>query len=170
MRSETWQEAEERKKAELEGLLLKVAELQDGQEIPIATGTKQVKGGIPSAIAATPEELARGLRPTPIDFHGDMGKAEFTGLSVDYYKLHIAHPIHYLTPYNCECGDIIEALNMDFNEGEAFKAIWRKAAARLNMQKQGQTAQYDAEKIKYFGARILAVEQNQPSTKCRINK
>jgi hypothetical protein len=79
---------------------------------------------------------------------------KLTGGSVSYYKLHISSPIHF-EEYDCECGDIVEALNMTFNEGEAFKAIWRKAAARLGGGKKDSKALYDAEKIEYYGNRIL---------------
>lgn len=81
-------------------------------------------------------------------------KNKLTGGSTSYYKLHISNPIHF-DAYDCECGDIIEALNMTFNEGEAFKAIWRMAAARLGGGKKDADPTYDSEKIKYFGERIL---------------
>lgn len=72
-----------------------------------------------------------------------------------YYRIEVPNPISdELAPYIAECGDIIEALNMTFAEGEAFKAIWRLAAGRLGKGKQGNTPQYDADKVKYYGERI----------------
>lgn len=79
-----------------------------------------------------------------------------TGDSVDYYKLHISHPTTHEDGYDCECNDIIEALDMTYAEGNIFKAIWRTAAARKGNGKVGHTALYDAEKIVFFGNRLIA--------------
>ncbi|MBB6253038.1 hypothetical protein [Nitrospirillum iridis] len=80
-----------------------------------------------------------------------------TGGSSDYYKVPIAHPATPgVAPYTAECLDIIEALDMTFAEGNAFKAIWRLAAARMGNGKPGNTALYDAEKVEFFGARMVA--------------
>lgn len=89
-------------------------------------------------------------------------EAELTGGSVNYYTVPVADPISGGSPYAAQCGDIIEALQMDFNEGNAFKAIWRKCAARaLGLNKKGNTPLYDAEKVAYFGERMIAVEQRK---------
>jgi len=61
--------------------------------------------------------------------------------------------------YQCECEDIIEAMNMTFQEGEAFKAIWRKAGQRIGNGKPGNNALRDAEKVAHFGQRMVAMEQ-----------
>lgn len=79
-----------------------------------------------------------------------------TGDSVDYYKLHISNPTTYEDEYDCECNDIIEALNMTYAEGNIFKAVWRTAASRQGNGKAGHTALYDAEKIVFFGERLIA--------------
>lgn len=74
-----------------------------------------------------------------------------------YYRVTVDRPIsEELEPYLAECADIIEALNMTFNEGEAFKAIWRLAAARQGRGKPGNKAQYDADKIAHYGSRVKA--------------
>lgn len=62
-------------------------------------------------------------------------------------------------PYQAECEDIIQALGMTFDEGCAFKALWRNAAARMGNGKPGNTAVYDAEKIVHYANRILAKER-----------
>lgn len=80
---------------------------------------------------------------------------ELTGGSSDYYKVLVASPTTAPEPYTAECNDIIEALEMTFAEGNAFKALWRLAAARLGQGKPGTTARYDSEKIVFFGHRIL---------------
>lgn len=83
---------------------------------------------------------------------------EFTGKDVNYYLVEVAEPKR-LPPYTAECEDIIEALGMTFAEGCAFKAIWRSCAARtLRLVKKGQdeAGVYDAEKVQYYGGRMLA--------------
>lgn len=62
-------------------------------------------------------------------------------------------------PYQAECEDIIQALGMTFDEGCAFKALWRNAAARLGNGKPGNTAVYDAEKLVHYANRILNKEK-----------
>jgi hypothetical protein len=83
---------------------------------------------------------------------------EFTGGSVSYYKVKIAHPTSDRDSYEAECNDIIEALGMNYAEGNAFKAIWRSCAARtLNINKRGyDEGLYDAEKVVFFGQRMVA--------------
>lgn len=83
---------------------------------------------------------------------------EFTGGNVNYYLVDIHEPKR-LAPYTAECEDIIEALGMTFAEGCAFKAIWRSCAVRtLGRGKKGQDEEgiYDAEKVQYYGGRMLA--------------
>lgn len=82
---------------------------------------------------------------------------EYTGLSVSYYQLPINHPTTPgREPYTCECNDIIEALGMSYAEGNVFKALWRKCAARQGKSKRGYTdGKYDAEKMVFFSQRVL---------------
>lgn len=84
---------------------------------------------------------------------------EYTGGSVSYYSVSISNPTTQPTPYTAECNDIIEALGMNYAEGNAFKAIWRSCAARaLGKAKRGYTdALYDAEKVVFFGERMVAM-------------
>ena len=85
---------------------------------------------------------------------------ENSGLAVDYYLCPITNPHRpdKLKQGIVECGDIIEALEMTFNEASAFKAIWRKAAERtLGLQKTGNSAKRDAEKMVFYGKRELSV-------------
>lgn len=80
-----------------------------------------------------------------------------TGGSVDYYSVEIKAPTTEGRPrYIAECNDIIEALGMNYAEGNAFKAIWRKAAARtLGIKKAGyDEGLYDSEKTEFFGKRM----------------
>lgn len=86
---------------------------------------------------------------------------EHTGLSVSYYTVEVKHPtsenggITSPAPYVAQCNDIIESLNMTFAEGNAFKAIWRTAAARRGLKKKGNNSLYDAEKVVFFGQRMV---------------
>ena len=81
---------------------------------------------------------------------------EYTGGSVSYYKVEINNPTTIKEPYTAECNDIIEALQMNYAEGNAFKAIWRKCAARLGSAKKGYTdGLYDSEKVVFFGQRMV---------------
>ena len=88
---------------------------------------------------------------------------EYTGGSVSYYRVNIQNPTSpTVTPYVAECNDIIEALNMNYAEGNAFKAIWRSCAARnLGLSKDGyKDGVYDAEKVLFFGGRMLSQAKN----------
>lgn len=88
-------------------------------------------------------------------------KAEYTGGSSNYYKVFVQSPTTLDAPYEAECNDIIEALKMTFAEGNAFKAIWRKAKARQGVQKKGyDNGLYDSEKVVFFGERMV-VEAKQ---------
>lgn len=81
---------------------------------------------------------------------------EYTGGSSNYYKVFIKNPTTLEQSYEAECNDIIEALQMTFAEGNAFKAIWRKAKARQGVQKKGyDNGLYDSEKVVFFGERMV---------------
>jgi hypothetical protein len=83
--------------------------------------------------------------------------AEKFGGPVSYYLVDVSNPNQSQIAYQAECGDIIEALSMTFNEGCAFKAIWRTAAERtLGKAKAGGDAVYDAQKVRFYGARMEA--------------
>lgn len=83
-----------------------------------------------------------------------------SGGNNDYWVLKIDKPKR-LQPYTCECEDIIEAFEMTFQEGEAFKAIWRKCADRLGNGKPGDNPLRNAEKVYHFGGRMVAMEQKK---------
>ena len=86
---------------------------------------------------------------------------EYTGGSVSYYRVRVARPTSPdLMGYVAECNDIIEALGMNYAEGNAFKAIWRMCAARNGHAKRGYTdGLYDAEKVVFFGQRMVEQER-----------
>lgn len=78
-----------------------------------------------------------------------------TGGLSDHYLADVKNPQRGGDPYQAECDDIIFALNMTFDEGEAFKAIWRTCTARLGYGKKGNTALYNAQKLVHRSKRIL---------------
>jgi hypothetical protein len=91
---------------------------------------------------------------------------EYTGGSVSYYRVRVAHPTSGGEPYDAECNDIIEALGMNFAEGNAFKAIWRLCAARNGLSKRGyDEGVYDAEKVVFFGQRMVVQQSVEGGAK-----
>ena len=89
---------------------------------------------------------------------------EKSGGSVNYYKVQINDPTSGSNnSYMAECNDIIEALNMNYTEGNIFKAIWRMAAAReLGKLKEGfEKPKYDTEKVVFFANRLMSRLLNQ---------
>lgn len=83
-------------------------------------------------------------------------ETELTGGRVNYYLASVNNPQREEQPgYIAECEDIIQALDMTFDEGCLFKALWRTASARLGNGKPGQKAVYDAEKMVHYAGRIL---------------
>ena len=82
-----------------------------------------------------------------------------SGGPVGYYLVQVTNPNQGKVAYQAECGDIIEALKMDFNQGCAFKALWRAAASKIldaSQVKQGQDELYDAQKVEFYGMRWQA--------------
>lgn len=93
---------------------------------------------------------------------GKPQEASYTGGSSNYYKVFVKTPTTLEAPYEAECNDIIEALKMTFAEGNAFKAIWRKAKARQGVQKKGyDNGLYDSEKVVFFGERMVVEAKNE---------
>jgi len=80
-----------------------------------------------------------------------------SGSDNDYWIAFIAHPKR-LEPYMAECEDLIELFQMTFQEGEAFKALWRKGQMRIGKGKPGDTLIRNSEKVYHFGGRMVAME------------
>jgi hypothetical protein len=96
-------------------------------------------------------ELARlidSFMVFPIGLNGRM--TTLTGGSSAYYR----HPGQTAT--SLECFDLIEALDLNFAEGNILKALWRRAVARMGGGKPGTTSLYDAEKLVFMSERELA--------------
>ena len=94
---------------------------------------------------------------------------EYSGGSVNYYKVEIKDPTtEGVEPYTAECNDIIEALGMNYAEGNAFKAIWRRAAQEtLGLRKAGSKGDglYDAQKVEFFGKRLVVQSERRKAVK-----
>ena len=81
-------------------------------------------------------------------------KQTLTGGSVNYYTVKVkGQPV--------ECGDVIDALQLTFNEANIVKEIWRTANARLGNGKPGNTNLRGAEKVAYYANRILEAEKQK---------
>jgi len=78
----------------------------------------------------------------------DMSSEEHTGGSSSNYDLKVGDT-------TIKCLDIIEGLDMSYNEGNILKAVWRIAAAKQGKKKKGNNMYYDSEKIVFFGERLL---------------
>lgn len=84
----------------------------------------------------------------------------------NYWLVTIDKPQRGGAPYQAEADDIIFALNLTFDEGEAFKAIWRSATARLGYGKPDNTPLYNAQKLVHRAKRILQrAEMNEGEDK-----
>lgn len=111
-------------------------------------GMEEMARDIKESLAANP---MRGAVINPVE-------QEYTGGSVGYYTVEVTNSTSGRDVYTAECNDIIEALKMNYAEGNAFKAIWRSCAARnLGKSKVGyKDGLYDAEKVVFFGSRMIA--------------
>ena len=82
-------------------------------------------------------------------------KVKLSGLDGrSYYRTFVPHPQSGDPPYFVECTDIIDALDLDFFEGELFKALWRKAQFKKGKGKPGNSELYEAEKIAFYGPKV----------------
>lgn len=103
-----------------------------------------------------PMVLLNTLETTSMTTAPEQFAEEYTGSSSNYYKVFVKNPTTLPSPYEAECNDLIEALQMTFAEGNAFKGIWRKAKARQGVKKKGyDNGVYDSEKVVFFGERML---------------
>lgn len=123
---------------------------------PVPPGT--YRGNIKSVVAKGNRIQVQLQDITPLE---EQDSREYTGSSVSYYTVPVVDPTtEGREAYLAECNDIIEALELDYAEGNVLKAIWRIAAARKGLSKKGYAdGVYDAEKIVFFGGRILLKEQ-----------
>lgn len=85
-----------------------------------------------------------------------MSGGPLKGGLVNYYLTRVDFPQRpEQAAYTAECEDIIESLQLNPDEANIFKEIWRGANARLDNGKQGHTPLYGAQKINHYANRIL---------------
>ena len=81
---------------------------------------------------------------------------ENSGLFNNYYLVKVDFPQREeQQPYQAECEDIIEALELNPDEANIFKELWRTARARQGLKKVGHTPLRAAEKYVHYSNRIL---------------
>lgn len=102
-----------------------------------------------------PESAGNKPGAPPVAGEGTM-KWEISGGRVNYYLVKVSHPQREeQPPYQAECEDIMDALNLTPDEANIFKEIWRTANARQGSGKHGNTPLRAAEKIVHYAGRIL---------------
>lgn len=81
---------------------------------------------------------------------------ENSGGFVNYYLVMVDHPQREKQPpYQAECEDIMDALELTPDEANIFKEIWRSANQRKGLGKKGNTPVRAAEKMVHYANRIL---------------
>lgn len=125
----------------------------------IRARTHVYPGSVPQVGEMGPVPPAKPLLHVIDPNNATEAQGENSGGNVNYYLVEIKHPKR-LKSYWAECEDIIEALGMNFAEGTAFKAIWRRCAQKkLGVKKEGDTPKRNAEKVIYYGERMLAQDE-----------
>lgn len=99
--------------------------------------------------------------PTPCKASDHEADPVLGGGYVNYYLVNVKCPQRAVPPYQAECEDIIEALNLNFDEANIFKEIWRTANARQGNGKKGNNELRAAEKLVHYSGRILRRLLNQ---------
>lgn len=125
------------------------------EEVELYAAGRTVIKGKPSSIpkfgSLADPQLVVPEQPKPV-----VQQQELTGGRTNYYLVRVEHPQREeQPPYQAECEDIIDALNLTFDEANIFKEIWRSANARQMNGKPGHSALYGAQKIVHYAKRIL---------------
>ena len=87
-----------------------------------------------------------------------------SGGSCDYYKAKVRNPITQDSPYSVECGDVVNALFMDWNKANAFKEIFRMSNQEAFGAGKDDDLVRGAEKILFYAiqhARAHGVDINK---------
>jgi hypothetical protein len=138
-----------------------------GKPLPpetVAAITKQIEQDIREGMKPvfTIPEGTKG--PTKLDDNGDMifktRPEQSSGGDNDYWVANVTEPKR-LAPYKAEAEDLIELFQFSFAEGNAFKALWRMGMDRVASGKPGDTPLRNAEKVAYYGSRMVKAEQKK---------
>ena len=125
---------------------MKILKKWDGDMRYITIGKAYTEEGNPDDLYFKDDEGV--LRSSFLAEWGGDTTEEHTGGSSSYYDLKVGDT-------TIKCLDIIEGLGMSYNEGNILKAVWRIAAAKQGKTKKGNNMHYDAEKVVFFGERLL---------------
>ena len=88
-----------------------------------------------------------------------MKKPENSGFLCEYYLAPVVAPQRKeQAPYVAECEDVIQALELTFDEACEFKSIWRRGRGRQGFQKAESTPVRDASKALHYARRVYALE------------
>jgi hypothetical protein len=96
----------------------------------------------------------------PKGVKGTDSKEQSSGGDNDYWVANVTEPKR-LDPYKAEAEDLIELFQFSFAEGNAFKALWRMGMDRVASGKPGDTPLRNAEKVAYYGTRMVKAEQKK---------
>ena len=128
--------------------LSKVYELELGVDLNVELDPYYLDRLMFKDDAGHPRDASLGVWVDVGETEVDMCSEEHTGGSSSYYDLKVGDT-------TIKCLDIIEGLDMSYNEGNILKAVWRIAAAKQGKKKKGNNMYYDSEKIVFFGERLL---------------
>lgn len=91
-------------------------------------------------------------------------KTENSGGHCEYYHALVSvpeNPGQQGVAYEANCEDIIQSLEMTFDEACEFKSLWRRARARQGYVKAESTPVRDAAKALHYAGRVLRLEQRK---------
>ena len=97
--------------------------------------------------ASASSEPVNEFKPQPVNIAG--------GGLVNYYIVEVKHPQRNVSPYTAECEDLIEALELSFDEANIFKEIWRTARGRQGEGKDGNNTLRATEKMVHYANRLF---------------
>ena len=128
--------------------LMKVYDVERGVDLDVELDPYYLNKLMFKDDAGHARDVSLGTWADVVETEVDMSSEEHTGGSSSYYDLKLGST-------TIKCLDIIEGLDMSYNEGNILKAVWRIAAAKQGKKKKGNNMYYDSEKIVFFGERLL---------------
>lgn len=88
-----------------------------------------------------------------------MKQVENSGFLCNYYLAPVVAPQRKgQEPYVAECEDVIQSLEMTFDEACEFKSLWRRCRARQGFVKAETTPLREASKGLHYSRRVYALE------------
>jgi len=84
-----------------------------------------------------------------------------SGGSCEYYRVNISHTVDDRPEYTAECAEITQALELEREEANMFKEIWRMARARQGVTKKGNTRIRGLQKIQWYVNWLIKIEEEK---------